>query len=91
MTPLRNAFKAAELFPGSAVIVAEGLGHTTLAQPSVCAMGYVREYFHRGVLPVSGTRCPVDVGAFDEVVEGGEEGELVDALVEIARTWPWQF
>ena len=73
-----------------------GLGHTTLAMPSVCAMKYIRKYFQTGELPASGTRCPVDMGGFDDVALRGRKGEeeeevLLDALVQIARTWPYKW
>ena len=93
VTPLRNAVSASRLFPGSAVVEAIGMGHTTLAMPSVCAMKHIRKYFQTGeVGPLSGTRCPVDVrgfGAGVPMVMGtftNEDRVLVEALVEIAMT-----
>lgn len=93
VTPFRNAVTAAKLFPKSAVVEATGMGHTTLAMPSVCTAKTIREYFQSGTLPENGKKCPVDVRPFDEGKRHAYEGadrELLDALVEIAKTWPWR-
>lgn len=96
VTPLRNAFAAAKLFPNSAVVEATGMGHTTVAMPSVCTAKTIREYFQTGALPENGKKCEVDVRPFDDLegMKHGYEGadrELLDALVEIAETWPWKW
>ncbi|KAL2171368.1 hypothetical protein VTG60DRAFT_3010 [Thermothelomyces hinnuleus] len=54
-TPLRNAYALAELHRGSAVLVQEAAGHTTLfAAQSECIARAIREYFATGKLPQKG-------------------------------------
>ena len=57
VTPLRSAHGAAGLFPGSAVLEAQGIGHTSLSFPNLCAMKSIREYFRTGEVPDGGRKC----------------------------------
>ncbi|KAJ6558045.1 TAP-like protein-domain-containing protein [Mycena capillaripes] len=59
MTPLSGAKKMSKAFPGSVVLTQDCTGHTSMAAPSPCTWGYVREYFYNGTLPEKGTVCPV--------------------------------
>ena len=93
VTPIRNAFAASKLFPGSAVIESMGMGHATVAMPSTCTAKWIRKYFQTGELPETGTKCEVDMGPFDDsanvvqAYQGRADGELLAALVEIADSW----
>ena len=91
VTPLRNAEKAAKLFEGSRVLETEGVGHCTIAMPSVCAADVIQRYFQRGELPpAEGTKCGVDVRPFWKEEDLGKNGssEVLTALTEIAERWP---
>jgi len=95
VTPLRNAARATELFPGSVVLETRGAGHCTLAMPSVQGLLAVRRYFGMGEVPANGTRYEVDVGYFGgESVNGngsvreGWEEEVLEAGERIAKVWP---
>ncbi|KXG48153.1 uncharacterized protein PGRI_020230 [Penicillium griseofulvum] len=59
-TPLRNAYKMAERFSGSAVLEQESAGHCTYSADSKCTAENIRRYFHTGILPGEGTRCDAD-------------------------------
>ncbi|CAG8909606.1 unnamed protein product [Penicillium egyptiacum] len=63
-TPLRNAYKMATRFSGSAVLEQESAGHCTYSSDSKCTAENVRQYFHTGVLPDAGTRCRPDKAPF---------------------------
>ncbi|GKT40506.1 tripeptidyl aminopeptidase [Colletotrichum spaethianum] len=60
VTPLRNAWKASERHPGSAVVIQESVGHCAVAIGSRCTTKIIREYFEHGVVPKSGTVCQAD-------------------------------
>ncbi|KAJ7689457.1 TAP-like protein-domain-containing protein [Mycena rosella] len=53
------AEKTAKAFPGSVVLTQDCPGHTSLAAPSPCTWGHIREYFRSGTLPAADTVCPV--------------------------------
>ncbi|KAL2134078.1 hypothetical protein VTI74DRAFT_1074 [Chaetomium olivicolor] len=60
-TPLANAFALSKLHGASAVVVQESVGHCALlSSPSMCTIGYVREYFATGKVPKNGTICQPD-------------------------------
>ncbi|KAF7360212.1 hypothetical protein MVEN_00750000 [Mycena venus] len=59
ITPLANAKKTSEAFPDSVLLTQDCPGHTSLAAPSPCTQGYIREYFFNGTLPEEDTVCPV--------------------------------
>lgn len=58
ITPLISAQGAATLFPGSQVVEAQGIGHSSLGYPSICTMKEVKKYFRTGQVPGEYTRCP---------------------------------
>ena len=97
VTPIRNAYAASKLFPGSAVIESLGMGHATLAMPSTCTAKTIRRYFQTGDLPETGTKCEVDMGPFaefwtkDRVMSTSNRSradlELLKAVVYIADNW----
>ncbi|KAJ6470611.1 hypothetical protein C8R47DRAFT_756061 [Mycena vitilis] len=66
----KNMSKA---FPGSVVLTQDCPGHTSLAAPSTCTWGYLREYFYSGILPGKDTVCPVLGSLFPEQAFPGEE------------------
>ncbi|KAJ7689459.1 hypothetical protein B0H17DRAFT_1202349 [Mycena rosella] len=51
--------KMAKAFPGSVVLTQDCPGHTSLAVPSPCTWGHIREYFRSGTLPAADTVCPM--------------------------------
>ncbi|KAF7360125.1 hypothetical protein MVEN_00740900 [Mycena venus] len=53
------AKKMSTAFPESVVLTQDCPGHTSLAAPSLCTWGYIRQYFLNGTLPDEGTVCPV--------------------------------
>lgn len=91
VTPLEYAFRASKLFPGSVVLESRGYGHCTMALPSLCTAKRIRRYFQTGDLPTGGEKCEIDVGPFGlhktGLPEAGDQ-ELLEALIEVARTWP---
>ncbi|KAF2165669.1 hypothetical protein M409DRAFT_23959 [Zasmidium cellare ATCC 36951] len=63
-TPLVSAWNVSAGFRGSVVLRQDGVGHTSLAQASVCTSNAIAAYFNHGSLPAPGTVCPVDVGTW---------------------------
>ncbi|KAJ6558054.1 TAP-like protein-domain-containing protein [Mycena capillaripes] len=59
VTSLWAAKKTSKAFPGSVVLTQDCTGHTSLAAPSPCTWGHIREYFYNGTLPDKDTVCPV--------------------------------
>ena len=94
VTPLRNAVGAVDLFPGAGLLHVDGMGHCTLAMPSVCGAKVIRKYFQTGEIEGGkGTKCPIDKGGFDveaKVKMTGSDGVLLKSLERMAETWPWQ-
>ena len=77
--PLINAESSAKKFPGAVVVQANGMGHSSLAMPSLCLLKTVREYFQTGSVPEGGRKCDVDVKPFGMDLKGlggMEEGDL---------------
>ncbi|KAF9262959.1 alpha/beta-hydrolase [Marasmius fiardii PR-910] len=64
VTPLAAARKVNLAFPGSALLIQDSPGHSSLAVPSSCTNQVVAAYFASGTLPGEGTVCPVDVKLF---------------------------
>ncbi|KAJ6470603.1 TAP-like protein-domain-containing protein [Mycena vitilis] len=67
------AKKMSEAFPGSVVLTQDCPGHTSLAAPSTCTWGHLREYFYNGILPGKDAVCPVLGSPFPEQAFPGEE------------------
>ena len=66
ITPIRNAHNMKELFPGSAVLQQDSLGHCSLDNaPSDCTFDVIRQYFSSGALPKAGAICPAHHKPFD--------------------------
>ena len=64
-TPLANA-KLAERRLGNAVLlIHDGYGHISDADPSTCVMQALGRYFTGLTTPARGTICPSDHGPFD--------------------------
>jgi hypothetical protein len=60
-TPLNSAYAVSGKHRGSAVIVQEATGHTTLlASQSECLARHIRAYFAFGKVPANGTSCKAD-------------------------------
>jgi hypothetical protein len=65
VTPLRNARKMSERFPGSVVFGQDADGHCTGSQPSRCVVKGIRRYFQTGKLPEGDVSCLPDNSIFD--------------------------
>ncbi|KAJ7660883.1 Alpha/Beta hydrolase protein [Mycena polygramma] len=64
VTPRAAALKTQAGFPGSVLLTQNSTGHTSVSAPSLCTLGYFREYIVNGTLPPPGTVCPVDATLF---------------------------
>ncbi|KAG7087678.1 hypothetical protein E1B28_013626 [Marasmius oreades] len=65
VTPLASAKAMSAKFPGSVVFAQDSGGHTSLAAPSACTVGRMREYLLSGRLPEADSVCPIDVKLFE--------------------------
>ena len=92
VTPLRNARGASKLFPGSAVLEAQGIGHCTLGYPNPCAMKAIRAYFRTGDVPEGGLTCAPAFKPFDDgkLPPGTphKDAPLYEVTVDIANRFP---
>ena len=60
VTPLASARKMVQNFGDSAtLLVHDGFGHTSLAQPSLCTAKTIRSHFIEGAVPAGETVCAV--------------------------------
>ncbi|KAJ7921954.1 Alpha/Beta hydrolase protein [Mycena leptocephala] len=94
LTPMRRKqpLKTQAGFPGSVLLTQDGPGHTSLSAPSLCTIGYFRQYFLNGILPPPGTVCPVDATLFGasaystnkRAVLSADEEEVLAALKVIS-------
>ncbi|KAL4899034.1 hypothetical protein BDW74DRAFT_120161 [Aspergillus multicolor] len=64
VSPARGAYKMSSVFPGSAVLSQNTVGHTAFASASSCLMGWVQTYLLQGQLPPVDTMCQADVAPF---------------------------
>jgi len=64
VTPGRYAKKMAKGFKGAVALIQDSGGHCSLAAPSACTEGYIRNYFQKGEMPPLDTICPADVLPF---------------------------
>ncbi|KAL8806805.1 MAG: hypothetical protein Q9182_001065 [Xanthomendoza sp. 2 TL-2023] len=78
ITPLASARNASAGFEGSVVLQHEGYGHPSVAQPSVCTLRAIRDYFVNGSLPAAGTKCSPDFGLFSNTT-------LANSLVLVSK------
>ncbi|KAK5173828.1 uncharacterized protein LTR77_002509 [Saxophila tyrrhenica] len=90
VTPGAYAKKMAKGFTGAVALIQDSPGHCSLAAPSKCTQGYVRQYFQTGELPPEDTVCEVDAIPFgptpgDESALDLEVEELMVSSSKIAR------
>ncbi|KAF7368484.1 AB hydrolase-1 domain-containing protein [Mycena venus] len=64
VTPKAGALNTLAGFPGSVLLTQDSPGHTSLTTPSLCTLGYLRQYLENGTLPEPGTVCPVEAMLF---------------------------
>ncbi|KAL8938442.1 MAG: hypothetical protein Q9216_003892 [Gyalolechia sp. 2 TL-2023] len=64
VTPLVSSRNASAGFEGSVVLQHGGYGHTSTAQPSLCTVRTIRDYFVNGTLPAPDTRCEPSLELF---------------------------
>ncbi|KAF4960639.1 hypothetical protein FGADI_808 [Fusarium gaditjirri] len=74
VTPLGNAREISARFPGSQVVVDEGVGHGSTTHPSSCIQEIVARFFIRGEMPLAGVTCKPDNNTF-EIIEDVREKE----------------
>ena len=94
-TPLANAVDAARNFP-SQVLEIQGIGHTSLGYPSVCALKEIKSYFDTGSISNDYTQCAASLELFqsmDSVVEMMyqlplEDRYLLASAIKISQQWP---
>ncbi|KAJ7083877.1 Alpha/Beta hydrolase protein [Mycena epipterygia] len=93
VAPKAAALKTLAGFPGSVLFTQDSPGHTSFGVPSLCTIGYFRQYFQNGTLPAPGTVCPVDATLFGAPANStairraalsAEEEEILDAWKIIA-------
>ncbi|KAJ7649384.1 Alpha/Beta hydrolase protein [Mycena polygramma] len=65
VTPRAGALNTQAGFPGSVLLTQNSTGHVSVSAPSLCTLGYIREYFLNGTLPAPGTVCQVDATLFE--------------------------
>lgn len=85
VTPVEDAHSASKGFEGSVVLEHTGIGHTVLADPSVCVQKHVQAYFKDGTLPEGGTRCESDLKPWPlaKAREGKPFGALNTTFMEV--------
>jgi hypothetical protein len=83
ITPLRNAYKSTEGFPGSVVLEQNSYGHTSLSMPSRCTAKTIRAYFQEGRMPEKGTVCESDLVPFQprNNTAWADMGSLIQSLM----------
>lgn len=90
VTPGRFAKKMAKGFPGAVALIQDSAGHCSLAAPSKCTMGYVKQYFQTGELPPEDTLCKADALPFgtapgEYTIHDIETARLLEAQATIAK------
>ncbi|KAH6689480.1 Alpha/Beta hydrolase protein, partial [Plectosphaerella plurivora] len=74
ITPLVHAERNAKLFPGSGLVIAEGMGHTVYLGRNQCAMEHARQYLQDGTMPEFGTTCANELPILWPPPGNGESG-----------------
>ncbi|KAJ3103245.1 hypothetical protein HDU96_009367 [Phlyctochytrium bullatum] len=96
VTPLESGKTVAKLLgpENGVLLVQEGVGHCSLAQPSLCTIAIVQELFQTGALPEQGKRCVSDYVLFPPPTDGSngsvktftaEESEKLQAASEVVQ------
>ncbi|KAM0369542.1 hypothetical protein ACHAPK_006183 [Fusarium culmorum] len=67
ITPLISAWEVSSRFPGSRVVVHEGVGHSFISHPSNCTDDIVARYFNSGSMPEVDTTCKPNLSAFEYI------------------------
>ncbi|KAI0165228.1 alpha/beta-hydrolase [Hypoxylon sp. FL1284] len=67
LTPLKSAKNVSSTFEGSALLTAEGYGHSSLAAPSACTLRTTTAYWADGSLPPEGKVCKLDSPLYSNV------------------------
>jgi hypothetical protein len=85
VTPLASAIETHEQMKrgdqiNSVLLIQDGRGHCSNAQPSKCSAQYTKEYLLNGKLPKEGTVCNPDVEVFPASVNSMKNDEVLDAL-----------
>lgn len=80
ITPLVHAERNAKLFPGSGLIIAEGIGHGVYMGRNECAMKHVRQYLQDGTLPEFGISCADELPIRWAQGDGGPGPETSESM-----------
>ena len=100
VTPLVEARSMAQRFgnESASLLIQDGFGHCSLAQPSACTAKAIRRYFLDGVVPAYGTTCGSDAGFPYPAAKPGEsltlsveDAELAAALQRLSIDGPGAF
>ena len=82
----------------ASLLIQEGFGHCSLAQPSACTAKNIRRYFLDGIVPPLGTTCASDAGfPYPDAKHGAsatlsaEDAELAAALRRLSIDGPGAF
>ncbi|KAF7681055.1 hypothetical protein GT037_000031 [Alternaria burnsii] len=78
-TPISGAFAANKTLEGSVVLQHNGLGHTVMYSPGICAISASADYFVNGTMPEEGTVCEQDFNSFS----GKSMSDTLDLLGEL--------
>ncbi|KAK4892594.1 hypothetical protein LTR27_008870 [Elasticomyces elasticus] len=89
-TPLAGARNLSEGFRGSVLLESHGVGHTTVASPSLCVAKHVRAYFVNGTLPVEGTVCESVTSTQPFAFDGSYYEVIKDVGNVTKRSIGWQ-
>lgn len=100
VTPLISARNNSAAFPGSALLVQNSYGHTSLSAASTCTARAIRDYFQRGALPPTrDTVCEPDVMPFGlvgsdtrdaaEAARQNDDADLAWAVRKLSREARW--
>ncbi|KAJ3100812.1 hypothetical protein HDU97_001930 [Phlyctochytrium planicorne] len=88
VTPLESAQALEKYMEGNGVLLHhDGMGHVSLAQPGMCTIAALRNYFRHNVLPEAGTKCPNDSPAFPLVQGRKSVEEAVKGLGVSGMVW----
>lgn len=86
VTPLASAHRMTNLFgpDNAALLVHNGYGHCSSAQPSLCTAKHIRNYLLDGTLPPPGTVCEPDAPPFK--LETPPQDQADASLMESLRS-----
>jgi hypothetical protein len=91
VTPLISAQETQELMKrsdkeiNSVLLTQDGHGHCSLAQPSKCTVGYIKDYMLNGNLPNENTVCVSDTVLFPSELNAQVNDPILEAMLKINK------